>query len=151
MTTDNNEHAGLDALAGEAAALDAGPAPEPGTAVAVAQQGQAEPPKLTNEQIIAGALSAGREIFCVVTKTKSPKATLTDEVTKQLGDVWGPVATKYGLDLSETMGQYALEFAAVTSTLAVIMHVRAAYQDELKDRTVDVEGAQVGNPQPIAE
>lgn len=96
------------------------------------EQVLAEPiPQLTNAQAIAGAVIMGREVFCGYTKLKSPRAVLPNEVAGQLGEMWGPVCDKHGINLHEWLGDYALEFAAIMGTMAILGQVRAAVQAEI--------------------
>jgi hypothetical protein len=89
------------------------------------------PAPLTNAQILAGAIAAGREVFCAVTKLKSPKTHLDDDTAKRLGELWGPVLEKHGWNLGEVMGNYALEVAAIIGTLTIGASVRAAVIAEI--------------------
>ncbi len=89
------------------------------------------PPPLTAAQIIAGALSAGREVFCMVTKLQSPRVHLDDATTQQLGALWGPVCEKHHIDLAKYLGDYALEIAAVIGSLGIAANLRAAVVAEI--------------------
>lgn len=124
MTTD------FDKMAADAeAALGAGAAggTEPGTEKVVA-----EPiPSLTNAQAIEGAVIMAREAFCGMTKLKSPRAALPNEGARQLGELWGPVCDKHGINLAEWIGDYVLEFSAIMATVAILTQVRAAVQAEI--------------------
>lgn len=123
----------LDALAAQAESLNASEEPQPG---------QAQPiPPLTNAQAVAGAIGAGREAFCFFTKLKSPRAVLNDATVTQLGDLWGPVLDKHGINLSAYLGDYALHFTAAIGTFAIAAQLRAAVQAEIKAQTVDAEPA----------
>jgi hypothetical protein len=95
-----------------------------------------EAQKLTSSQILAGAVAAGREVFCIVTKLESPKTHLDDATAKRLGDLWGPVLDKHGIDLSKYMGDYALEIAAVIGTITIGVSVRSAVIAEIDAREV---------------
>lgn len=123
----------LDALAAQAESLNASEEPQPG---------QAQPiPPLTNAQAVAGAIGAGREAFCFFTKLKSPRAVLDDATVGQLGELWGPVLDKHGINLSAYLGDYALEIAAAIGTFAIAAQLRTAVQAEIKAQTVDAEPA----------
>lgn len=125
----------LDALAAQAETLNASEDQQQ-------QPGQAEPiPKLTNAQAIAGAVGAGREAFCFFTKLKSPRAVLDDATVGQLGELWGPVLDKHGINLGEYLGDYALEIAAAIGTFAIAAQLRTAVNAEIKAQTVDAEPA----------
>lgn len=100
----------------------------------------AEPAPLTSAQIVAGAIATGREVFCIVTKLQSPKTHLNDNTVKQLGDWWGPVLDKHGIDLSKYMGDYALEIAAVVGTVTIGAQVRAAVIAEIAAREKPSQG-----------
>lgn len=96
------------------------------------QQEQAqEPQRLTNAQIVAGALAAGRDVFCIVTKLESPKQHLDAAAVQQLGELWGPVLDKHGIDLATYLGDYALEIGAVIGTITIGAKLRAAVIAEM--------------------
>lgn len=134
-TRDESEGSGDPAIDDLAAAADSigtegeGSPKPPGTDIVVAEAG---PP--TNEQLLAGALSAGRETFCLFTKFESPRVTLNDDVAKQLGNLWGPVLTKHGIDLNRYMGDYALEIAAAFGTFQIAAAVRSGVVAEMRER-----------------
>jgi len=129
MTTD------FEKMAAEAeSALGAGAAGEggaqPGTEKVVA-----EPvPQVTNAQMVASAIVVSRVMFCKITQLESPKNTLSNEIAAELGQLWGPVCDKYGLNLAELFGDYTLEFTAVMATMAIVTQVRAAVQAEIAQR-----------------
>lgn len=127
MTTTENK--ALEALAAEAENLhaDAGQDQPQG-------QGQDQPQALTNAQILGGAIAAARSVFCAVTKLESPARIIDDSAAQRLGAAWGPVLDKHGINLGDTMGAYALEFAAIVVTLEIGMQVRAAVAAELAAR-----------------
>lgn len=93
--------------------------------------GEGDPTPLTAAQIIGGALAAGREVFCLVTKLDSPKRVLTDDRAQHLGALWGPVCEKHGIDLAKYLGDYALEVGALVGSFAVVMELRAAVTAEI--------------------
>jgi hypothetical protein len=90
-----------------------------------------EPQRLTNAQIVAGALAAGRDVFCIVTKLESPRQHLDAAAVQQLGQLWGPVLDKHGIDLAAYLGDYALEIAAALGTVTIAAKLRAAVIDEM--------------------
>ncbi len=92
------------------------------------------PAPLSNAQILAGAIAAGREVFCAVTKLKSPKTHLDDDTAKHLGELWGPVLEKHGWNLNEVMGNYAMEVAAIIGTVTIGASVRAAVIAEMNSQ-----------------
>lgn len=98
-----------------------------------------EPEALTAAQIIGGALAAGREVFCMVTKMDSPRKTLDDDTAQRIGALWGPVLDKHGIDLGKYIGDYALEAAAVIGTITIAASVRRGVLDEMAamDRKTD--------------
>ena len=90
-----------------------------------------EPEALTAAQIIGGALAAGREVFCLVTKMDSPRKTLDDDTAQRIGALWGPVLDKHGIDLGKYLGDYALEAAAIIGTVTIAASVRRGVMDEM--------------------
>src|SRR4051812_9696732 len=91
----------LNDLAHEGEALgqvDGGDAAAPGTALVPT------PAPPTNAQLFAGAIAAGREAFCAFTRFESPRKTLSDEAVQRLGEVWGPVLDKHGINLHSYLG-----------------------------------------------
>lgn len=118
----------LEALAMEGARMesnDPNGQPEPG---------EAQPSKMTNAQIIGGAIAAGRTIFCAFTKLESPKRLLDDLTAQNLGEAWGPVCDKYGFDLGETLGGYMVEIGALILTAQVFFTLRTAVMEEMAAR-----------------
>jgi hypothetical protein len=110
-----------------------------------------ENPKLTNAQILAGALGAGRDVFCLVTDFKTPKATLSDENCTTLGDAWGKVCDKRGWNLNGYLGDYALEIAAALATVAIAKAVADGVKAEIAQREpVDVSSSEPDAP-PAAD
>lgn len=105
-----------------------------GEAANEASAEQEQPPKMSNAQILAGGLSAGRDVFCAVTKLQSPKRVLDDSKTKTIADLWAPVLDKYGFDLGAYLGDYALELTAVIGTIAIVSEVRQAVIAEIAQR-----------------
>jgi len=93
-----------------------------------------EPAPPSSAQILAGAIAAGREVFCIVTRLESPKKTLSDDTAKALGGMWGPVLEKHGIDLNRYMGDYAMEISAVIGTLTIGAAVRAGVLAEIASR-----------------
>lgn len=106
--------------------------------------GQEQPQQMTNAQIIAGAIAAGRTVFCAVTKLESPAIHLSDEKAQQLGAVWGPVCDKYGWSLNDAIGGYAVEFAALIVTAQIGFELRAAVREEIAARA-----AKPVQPEPV--
>lgn len=141
---------GLDSLATEAtASMTTPPLGQGGTKLDAAYpEGQAQP--LTNAAAIGAALQAGREAFCLFTKLQSPKATLTDADCSQLGDLWGKVLDKRGIQLSRYMGDHAAEIAAAMGTFSIALAVRAGVVAELAQRAKDkpAEGDTDAQPAP---
>lgn len=124
MTTENTPIDPLDALASQAATLETSTDnPAPGE--------EAEIPKLSNEQAIAGAIGAAREAFCFFTKLESPKRILNDGIVGELGALWAPVADKYNLNLGDYMVGYALELAAAIGTITIVSQLRSAVSAEI--------------------
>lgn len=102
-----------------------------------------KPPELTNAQILAGALGAGRDVFCLVTDLKTPKATLSDDQCGSLGEAWGKVCDKRGWNLQGYLGDYALEIAAALATVAIAKAVSDGVKAELAARQpVDVKATE---------
>lgn len=106
-----------------------------------ADAGPPEPEALTAAQIIAGAIAAGREVFCLVTKMESPRRTLDDANAKAIGALWGPVLDKHGIDLAKYIGDYGLEFTALMGTFAIAAGVRKGVLAEMDamDRRQDTD------------
>ena len=118
----------------EFTAIGGAPAPD-------GQDEATEPQSLTSAQIIGGALAAGREVFCLVTKLQSPKRVLTDDRAQHLGALWGPVCDKHGIDLAKYLGDYGAEVGAIVGTFAIVMELRTAVTAEIvatrKENTVE--------------
>ena len=95
---------------------------------------EAAAPPLTSAQIIAGAISAGREVFCAVTQFQSPRRLLDDATAQHLGDLWGPVLEKHNIDLGKYLGDFGVEIAAVLGTAGIVMALRKAVMQEARDR-----------------
>jgi len=95
-----------------------------------------EPAGPTNAQILAGAIAAGREVFCVVTKLEAPRHGLSDEHAAQLGALWAPVLEKHGIDMGKYLGDYALELAAAMGTFTIVVNLRkmVLYEIAMKER-----------------
>jgi hypothetical protein len=126
---DDLENKVFTSTTGEGAAAEGG---SPGEPVADTPE-----PGLTNAQVFAGAIAAGREVFCLVTKLQSPKIVLTDDRTTQIGALWGPVLDKHGIQLGDYLGDYALEIAAVIGTIGIAAELRTAVSAELASRKPD--------------
>lgn len=94
----------------------------------------APPPPLTSAQIIAGAIAAGREVFCAVTQFQSPRRLLDDATAAHLGELWGPVLEKHHIDLGKYLGDFGVEIAAVLGTAGIVMALRKAVMQEARDR-----------------
>lgn len=113
--------------------------------------GPQDPPALTNEQALGGALAAGREAFCAFTRLQSPRTTLDDKAVQTLAELWGPVLTKYGINVGALVEDYALELAAVIGSFGIAAAVRSGVMAEIADRkakeekpTTDGDGATQG-------
>ena len=139
VITENGKTVGdpLDQLANDAAGIDTtGLPPQP-------DQAQEQAP-MTNTQVIAACFELIREGLCTVAKVKSPRATASNEVLQPLADAWGAVCDKHRWNLAEMVGDYILEFKAVTLTIPVIMAARVALAEEIKAmkaKPVEVEPA----------
>lgn len=134
MTTQNTPPTPADPLEALAASVELEQAAND-AAAAPGQTGQAvdvQPiPSISNAEVIAAAISAGRDMFCMFTKLQSPARTLDANAVQLLAQQWGGVCDKRGLNLSATLGDYALELGAVVATIAVARSVYAAARDEL--------------------
>lgn len=132
----------------EQLALEAGQLAGTGGAPGGDQAGQAEPPKLTTAEMIAGALTVGRDLFCAFTDLHTPKVTLGDQAVAGLATAWGKVIDKYQIDLSKIVGDYMLEIAAVMATLPIAVAVRAGVRAEIAAKppkeSKKIEGDQAG-------
>lgn len=131
--TTRPEGESLDDLAGEAAELDAAAGEAEGGAQETALA-MVENQKLTNGQILAGALTAGRDVFCTFTGFESPRTSLADANVIALADAWAPVLDKHGIDLAQYMGDYALEVAALLITAKIAIEVRSGVLAEMAQR-----------------
>lgn len=141
-TTDKPGTDPLDLLAAQAESMGASQDAE-------AQPGEAQPiPPLSNAQAIAVAIGAGREAFCFFTKLKSPRTVLDDATVGQLGELWGPVLDKHGINLGDYLGDYALEIAAAIGTFSIAAALRTAINAEIKSQTIDAEQAAPAAPGP---
>lgn len=67
-----------------------------------------------NRGVIVMLLSAFRELACAMLKVQSPRVTLADQQVETIAGVLSPLAEKHSVNLAGMMGNYALEFAAVT-------------------------------------
>lgn len=105
--------------------------PAAGESTAPQQDAEQAPAEPTAAQIIGGALAAGREVFCMVTKLESPRKTLDDETAQKVGALWGPVLEKHGIDLGRYIGDYGAEIAAAIGTLSIVAAVRRGVMDEI--------------------
>lgn len=128
-TPDNAPPSALAGLAAEADGLetiDTGPA-APGEGGAPAEP---EAPAPSNAQLIAGMLELGRDVFCQVTEFQSPKAVLQAGACTALGEAWGRVLDKRGIDLNRYLGDYGAEIAALVVTWRVGSALYSAVQAE---------------------
>lgn len=117
----------LDALAAQAEGLEVDQA-EQGAPVPVEQ------PKASNGEILGGMFAMVRDLACMVLDLRSPKATFPDQDAMQLGQAWGAVCDKRGVDLARIMGDYGAEVAAVVMTATVFKRVSSAVNAELAAR-----------------
>lgn len=88
-------------------------------------------PELSNAQLFAGAIAMGVQVFTVVTKVQAPKNILTHERCAELGELWGPVLDKYGINAGQFMGAWQLEIAAVLGTVGIVLELRTAVRAEV--------------------
>ena len=91
-------------------------------------------PALTNGKCIEGALIMLRDVFCAFTGFKSPKENFTDAAAAAMGEAWGKVADKYGVDLGAIAGDYGPEIAAVLVTAPVAIAVIQGMKVEIAER-----------------
>lgn len=91
----------------------------------------AAPPTLTNTQCLMMAGQIVRDTLCAVAKVESPKLTLTDDTLQAVAAAVAPVLDKYGIDLGQMGGNYAVEIRAVMVTVPVILACRAGLRAEL--------------------
>lgn len=106
-------------------------------------------PEPTNAQMIAGAIAAGRTVFCMVTKLESPKVHLNDEAAQQLGAVWGPVCDKYGWNLNDALGSYGVEIAAIAVTAQIGYALHRAVTEEIASRNAKPVQAEEVQPEAV--
>lgn len=85
----------------------------------------------SNAQILAGALAAGREVFCLVTDLQSPRRTMSDEALSNWAQAVAPALEKHGIDLGAVIGDFGPEIAAVVSTVILANAVRLGAVAEL--------------------
>jgi hypothetical protein len=111
-----------------------------------AQSGSEKPPELSNAQLIAGALGAGRDVFCMVTAYQTPKVTLSDDNCGTLGDAWGKVCDKRGWRLGGYLGDYMAEISAVMATVVIAK----AVADGVKAEQAAREPVEVKATEPTA-
>lgn len=104
-------------------------------------------PAISNAQILAGAIAAGRDAFCAFTKLQSPRTILTDDRVQTVGDLWGPVCDKHGWNLGKYLGDYAVEFTAIVGTIGIVAEIRAAVRAELAALKAEQEKPADGEPQ----
>ena len=96
--------------------------------------GPPPPPIVTNATLIAGLLEIVPEVAGLVWSVKSPKAILTHDRATELGNLWGAVCDKRGIDLQKLMGDWSLEVAAATATMVICNDIRKAVAAELAAR-----------------
>ena len=113
-----------------------------GPDTAAADPAAAPPPPLTSAQIIAGAISAGREVFCAVTQFQSPRRHLDDATAQHLGELWGPVLEKHHIDLGKYLGDWGVEIAAVLGTAGIVLTLRKAVMQEARERDARQDASQ---------
>lgn len=123
--------ASFEDLASEADDLGAGLDEGKGGPVQLAPE---KPDHPTNAQVIAGAIAAGRDAFCMFTKLESPKRQLTEPRILDLAAAWAKVADKYNVDLYKLMGDYGPEFAALFVTWQIAQDLRAGVRAEIAAR-----------------
>ena len=131
-TTPNPTPDALEALAGQAQALHAATYnaenPEAG---ADSIPPAPEPPRLSNEQIIGGAVAMVRDTFCAFTGMHSPMRVVTPEKVAALAGAWAAVCDERGINLQDYMGQYGTLFAAIGVTAMVGMQLNVAVRQEM--------------------
>ena len=128
IITENGKTVGgadpLDQLAAEAAGIDTSGMPPPGDA--------AQPmAPMSNAQVIVACFELVREGVCTIAKVKSPRDTASNATLQPLADAWGAVCDKHGWNLANFVGDYILEFKAISMTVPVILAVRAALAEEI--------------------
>jgi hypothetical protein len=126
-------------LDGLAAAIEADTTLNPDNPEAGTDQGQGgtEAPMLSNAQMFAGAIAMGTQVFTVVTQIKAPQNILTHERCAQLGELWGPVLDKYGINAGQFMGAWQLEIAAIMGTVGIVLELRTAVRAEVAQRQAE--------------
>ena len=117
----------LEALAAQAEGLEV-------DQVEQGAQAPAEQPKASNADILGGMFAMMRDLACMIFDVSSPKATFRDAEAVQLGQAWGAVCDKRGVDLARIMGDYGAEVTAVILTATVIKRVSSAVQAEVDAR-----------------
>lgn len=132
----------LDALAAQAEGLEVGQVEQGGPVAA-------EQPKPSNAEILAGAFAMFRDLACMILDLQTPKATFPDRDAGQLGQAWGAVCDKRGVDLARIMGDYGAEVTAVVITATVLKRVATAAKAELAAR--DPAAVTEAAPVPAAE
>lgn len=128
MTDNNKTTNGLEALALEADNLT-GNNPQPGT-----EQPEEKAPAITNAEVIAMAIGMGRDVFCMASTLQSPKKHLDDTAVKSLGDAWGAVCDKRGLDLNAALGDWGVEIGALVITAQIGYTLKTAVTEEIRAR-----------------
>lgn len=118
----------LEALAAQAEGLEAPPVEQGAQAV------QVEAATPSNGELLAGMFVVVRDLACMVLDLKSPRVTFPDNDAAQLGQAWGAVCDKRGVDLGRLMGDYGAEVAAVIITATVAKRVMVAAKAELAER-----------------
>ena len=129
----------LDQLALQAE-LDAGPSGSTGEPGADFDQ-DTQPPPVTNAQAFAGAVAAGREMFCFFTKLESPRRVLNDGRITELAALVDPVLAKHGIQLGQYLGDYGAELALAVATFSLVTELRAAVNAELAAKAPKEESA----------
>lgn len=135
--------------AADSAALDA-------TDLGVSEQQDGPLPAAapTNAIVLAGAFKMVRDVFCGFTSLQTPATVITDAKAEALGNVWGAVADKHGLNLFALTGDYGLEIAAVVTTIPIALALHAGVKAELAARAAPPaqpeEGATLRTP-PMPE
>jgi hypothetical protein len=108
--------------------------------------GEPEPPKPTNGDLLTDMIKLLRDTFCGITELQSPKRHLDDEKAAVLGQAWGAVADKHGLDLVSVAGDYATEIAAVVVTLPVAAAINTSVKAEIAERKAKEQGGAAAVP-----
>ena len=132
------ENKGATPLDGLAAAIAADPALKTdGQGNEDAPEQDAAEPQLSNAQLFAVGVEIGAQLFTVITKIKAPQNVLSHERCAQLGELWGPVLDKYGINAGQFMGAWQLEIAAVMGTVGVVLELRSAVRAEIAQRQAE--------------